>query len=256
MARIDYELEDVLQKDELEKREEEATTRKRKKQKRRKRRKFMLLILFFSGIVIYFVSDYSNVRVIEVKGNVFYTKKQVVDTAGITYGMKSIMSPSFLVEKRLEEDTLIKEVSVSKTWDGVISIRIEEENLVGYYQKGKSHYLIIQGEEDKKVEDAKSLAMAPYLVDLNGTQREQYAKALQDVEAKYIRMISEVSHHETTYDSNMLKLIMQDGHIVYTSMHGLKNIAYYKDILKGLNTTHRCIVFAEESNAAYSEKCE
>lgn len=258
MARVrqPYEIEEVLQKDELEKREEEATNRKIKKIRKRRNRRRIAIVLLLVGIAFYFISDYSNVRVIEVKGNVFYTKKQIMDTSQVTYAMKSIMAPGFLIEKRLEEDPLIKDVSVSKTWDGVFRIKVEEENLVGYYEKDGKYYLLLQGEDDKEIKDSKSLSLAPYLVDLNKEQREQYAKALEEVETKNIRMISEVSHHETSYDKNMLKLIMQDGHIVYTSINGLKNVAYYREILKGLNTTHRCIVFAEESNAAYSEKCE
>ena len=49
---------------------------------------------------------------------------------------------------------------------------------------------------------------------------------------------------------------MQDGHIVFTTMDGLKLLDNYLEMLKALNTTHKCITFVEETNSSYSEKCE
>lgn len=258
MARIrpSYELEDVLEKDELEERQALAETNKQKKIRRRRRRRriFVLLVIVLFGV--YMFSDFSNIRVIDVKGNMFYTKKQLLEKAGISYSMKSIIAPAFLIEKRLEEDPLIKKASVHKSFDGVVRITIDEVNMVGYYEKEGKNYLVVKGEDDVYIKDDSLLAYVPYISNLNKKQRDEYKQSVDDVNKKNVWMISEISHHETSYDKNMLKLIMQDGHIVYTTMKGLKLLDSYLEMLKALNTTHKCITFVEETNSSYSEKCE
>ena len=83
-----------------------------------------------------------------------------------------------------------------------------------------------------------------------------YKENLKNVDSENIWMISEIVHYKTSYDKNMLKLYMQDGHIVLTTMKGLSMLDNYLEMLKALNTTHKCITFVEETNSSYSEKCE
>lgn len=249
-------LEEVLQKDELEEREDQANQSKNKKIKRKRRFRRGIILIFIILFAFYLLSDFSNVRVIDIKGNLFYTKQQLMEKANIKYSMKSLMAPSFLIEDRLEKDPLIRNVDVHKTLDGVIRINVQEENMVGYYKKNNKAYLLVEKEKDVYVKEEKDLAQVPYLVDLNENQRNKYKTIVDKVNKKSIWLVSEISHYETSYDKNMLKLIMQDGHIVYTTMKGLKLLDSYTEMLKALNTTHRCITFVEETNSSYSEKCE
>lgn len=259
MARLEsYNYDDVLQNDELEERENIANRNKEKKKRRRKRRRRLLALLLIALAVVYAISDYSNVRIVEISGNSYYSKQQIMNIAGISYDMKSILAPSFLIDKRLEDDSLIKNAKISKTWDGIITIEIEEEKLVGYYTKDGKNYLIADGDKDVliKEQDQNKLANVPYLVDLDTKQIASYKKAIDKVEKESIWLISEISHYETSYDQNMLKLIMQDGHVVYTSFAGLSLLDSYTEMLKELRTDLKCIMFVEETNTMYSEKCE
>lgn len=251
-----FEYKDVMQEDELEARKSAAKTNKKKIMRRKRRRKGILLLMLLVLFGIYMFSDYSNIRVIDINGNTFYTKEQLLEIADIDLAQKSILAPSFLIEKRLKQDTLIMDVSVHKSWDGIVRIDLVEENVVGYYTKDKKTYLMLKGEEDIKFKDERLLAFMPYINNLNDKQREQYKQNIQSVNEKNILMISEVTHYETTYDKNMLKLYMQDGHVVLTTMDGLKLLDKYLEMLKSLNTTHKCITFVEETNSSYSEKCE
>lgn len=258
MARLNsqIELDDVLQKDELEERQANAEINKQKKIRRKRRRRKLLLLSILILFSLYLFSDFSNIRVIDVKGNIFYTKKQLLEKAEISYSMKSILAPAFMIEKHLEDDPMIKNASVHKSWDGVVSIEIKEVNMVGYYTKDNKSYLIVKGEEDVYIKDESLLAYVPYINNLSKKERDEYKKSVDKVNKENVWMISEISHHETSYNKNMLKLVMQDGHVVYTSMKGLKLLDYYLEMLKALNTTHKCITFVEETNSSYSEKCE
>ena len=259
MAKIrenQYDFDDVLQNDELEERESIANENKRKKKMRRSRRRKFLFILVLLLIVVYFVSDFSNINVVETSGNEYYSKQQIMKIANISYDAKSIFAPSFLIENRLENDALIKDASVSKSWGGVISVRIEEEKLLGYYIDKNKYYLWVPNEDPIQMEDKDKLANVPYLNGLNKEQMGMFAKSIKDVKKENIALISEVLHYETSYDKNMLKLIMQDGHIVYTTFKGLALMDSYTEMLKGLKTDLKCIVFAEETNTMYTTQCE
>lgn len=257
MAKLEsYNLDDVLQNDELEERENIANENKLKKKRRRKRRRRIFLFLLIAIAIVYMISDYANIRIVELSGNSYYTKQQIMKKAEISYDMKSVLAPGFLIENRLKSDVLIKNATVNKSWDGIIKINISEEKLVGYYTKDGKDYLIIDGEEDVLVKEEGKLANVPYIVDLNQKQLAEYKKAIDDVKKENIWLISEISHYETSYNENMLKLTMQDGHVVYTSFAGLKMLDSYTEMLKSLNTDLKCIMFAEETNTMYTEKCE
>lgn len=257
MARLEsYNLDDVLQNDELEERESIANENKQKKKRRRIRRRRFLILILLALLAAYAFSDYSNIRIVELNGNSYYTKQQIMNRAHISYDMKSILAPGFLIEKRLEEDVLIRNATIHKTWDGIVKIDIEEEKLVGFYRKEDKNYLLVEGEEDVLMKEEEKLANVPFLVDLNKEQRKSYKKAIDHVKKENIWLISEISHYETSYDQNMLKLTMQDGHIVFTTYAGLKLLDSYTEMLKGLNTDLKCVMFVEETNTMYTEKCE
>lgn len=257
MARIEsYDLDEVLQNDELEERENIANENKRKKKIRRKRKRRFFLFLLLLLLFAYFISSFSNVNVVEMQGNQYYSKQQIMEIAKVSYGSKSVLAPSFLIERRLENDPLIKNATIHKTWNGVITIKIEEEKLIGYYQQNNTYYLLAEKGDDIKIKDSHTLANVPYLNGLNKEQRDLYKKSIVKAKRDSILLISEVLHYETSYNKNMLKLIMQDGHVVNTSFAGLKLLDSYTEMLKGLNTNLKCIVFAEETNTMYTEKCE
>ena len=249
-------IDDVMRDDELEARHRAAENNKKRKMRLKKRIRNLIILTLLLIFGLYMFSDYSNIKVIDINGNVFYTKEQLLEKAEIDYSMKSVLAPSFLIEKRLENDTLIKSVKIHKSWDGIIRIDIEEEDAIGYYEKDNSIYLMLKDGDDIEIKDSSLLALVPYLNGLNSSQRKLFKKNIQDVNNQNIWMISEVVHYETSYDENMLKLYMQDGHIVYTTMDGLKLLNNYLEMLKALNTTHKCITFVEETNSSYSEKCE
>lgn len=249
-------LDELFEEDELEKRTRIASEQKHKKMKFRKRRKRTILFLLFAVILAYFISDYSNIRVIDISGTNFYTKEEIMKIAKLEYGTKSILSPWFVIEKRVEEAPVVEDAKVKKSWNGIVKIQITEEKMLGYHIVDKKAYLIIDGKDDQLVEDETLLATIPYISNMDDEFLQKYKEAIKDVSASNLRLVSEISKYETSYDENMLKIQMEDGHIVYSSLDGLKNLDYYNEILKGLKTTHKCIVFAEESNAAYSQKCE
>lgn len=251
-----YNINEVLENDELEEREQMAHSRKEKRKRKRKRiRQLFVLFLLLLGSA-YLISDYSNIQVVEISGNQYYSKQQLMDKAKIALQQKSFLSPSFLIEKRLQDDALIEDVSVEKSWDGIIRIKVKESKLIGYYKEKDAYYLMIDDADDVKIKDVSKLANVPYLVDLDENQKKTYQKQMALVERENIALVSEVARYETSYDKSMVRLTMQDGHVVRTTIKDLKLLNSYTEILKGLKSDLRCIVFVGETNSMYTEKCE
>ena len=253
MERFDL---DELEEDELEKRERQAKENIKRKRRRRKMRRRIFFMLLVGLLALYLLSPYANINLVEVEGNVHYTKQDLMDIAGIDYDMKSFLAPFFLMEYRLESDDLIAEADVKKTWNGIVKITIEEKKLVGYTLQEDVYYIVTASGESVAQEDVDQLIDLPYIVDLDEDQLQQYAAAMEDVDQESIQLISEVSHYETSYDDDMLELLMVDQHIVHTTYEGLALLDSYTEMVVGINTNLQCIVFAEETNTIYTEKCE
>lgn len=254
--KITIDIDEVMQDDELEARQSAAQQSKNKLMRRKKRIKILIVLIIISIFSVYMFSDYSNIRIIDINGNIIHTKEQLMKMAKIDYSMKSILAPGFLIKKRLEDDLMLENVDVHKTLDGLVRIDIVEEDMIGYYEKKGKAYLMFKDGDDMYIKDESLLLHVPYINGLSEKQREQYKKNLNTVGNENIWMISEIVHYETSYNKNMLKLYMQDGHIVLTTMKGLSMLDNYLVMLKALNTTHKCITFVEETNSSYSEKCE
>ena len=104
--KITIDIDEVMQDDELEARQSAAQQSKNKLMRRKKRIKILIVLIIISIFSVYMFSDYSNIRIIDINGNIIHTKEQLMKMAKIDYSMKSILAPGFLIKKRLEDERL------------------------------------------------------------------------------------------------------------------------------------------------------
>lgn len=257
MSKKQYvDFDDVFEKSELEKKEDQLNKRKKRRPVIRRRRRLMVFITVVSIITIYMCTDYSSIRVVLTYGNTVYSKQELLSIAEIEYNTKSILYPWFIIENRLEDDVFIENARVSISWDGIMSIEIEERRVLGYYEEEGEFYLLIENEESELINAGVSLKNVPYIYNLNEEQRLNYMEACVEVETSYLSLISEISHYETSYDDNMLMLSMQDGHTVYTTMEGFNLLNWYTTTIKGVSSANKCILFIEETNTITTQSCD
>ncbi len=254
VTKIDYE--EILEKDELEKKDEQLSHKKKNRKKRRRKKQVLFVSIILGIFALYLLSDYSNITVVIVDGSTLNSKQEIMNIGKVSYGEKSIFNTSSAIEKRLEEHVFIESAKVSKSWDGVVHIQIEEKRILGYYIEDDKKYLLVEGKDPIAIDEKVEVAHLPYLFDLTEEQKQAYMKACQDVEIEYLSLISEVKHYETTYDNNMLELVMQDGHIVFTSMDGLSLLNWYTTTIKGVSSADKCIMFIEETNTITTQTCD
>ena len=263
MERLDHSFEDsfdldeLLAKDEDEKRLEKAKRHLNFTRKRRKIFKIFVKLGLLVLIIIYFIGDISNVKALRISGNVIYSSNQIEKIANISYSSKNILYPSFFIEYLLKKDPLIKNAKVKKTFTGGVYISVEEEKIIGYYQQGDVYYILLgDGSSLEMDDDNINLITSPYINGLSNTQRSELCTIFEKLDKEEISMISEITTYSTSYDQNMLQVVMADGHIVRSTYKGMSLLSSYKDILKGLDSSLQCIYLVEETNSSYSQKCE
>ncbi|MFV0381327.1 MAG: cell division protein FtsQ/DivIB [Breznakia sp.] len=252
-------LDKVLEKDEQETRYDQVIKHRKKLTKRRKVRRIILIVLVVILILGYFVTPISNIKVLQVNNNRIYTKEQVLTKADVSYGQKIILKPGLFIEELLEKDPLIKRAEVHKKYlDGAVYIEIEEEKVIGYYEREdkKINYVLGSGEIIVLTSEEMALVSSPRILDLDDAQMQKLVAGLNDVDLEDILLISEIRHYETSYSQDMLELMMVDGHIVRTSYAGLPMLSSYREMLKGTKSDLRCFVFVEEEGSSYTTKCE
>ena len=109
--------------------EEETAPKKVKKKRRRKKHpllRFLFFCLFVGGLVLFARSSFFTVTKIEVTGNRYYTKAQVVELSGLQTGYNLFEMGTKDAKDALLADPYIKIANIKKIPRGTIRIEIEE----------------------------------------------------------------------------------------------------------------------------------
>lgn len=219
-----------------------------------------VIVLF--GAAIYFISDDSRIRSLSVNGNYYYTAQQVYKIADLSTSSRFLLNPSFLIESRLEEDPMIEDASVHIHGQSV-SIDIKEKLIVGYYLKDGQNYVLFADGQSLPIEDPtlmKNLIHVPLLADLSEETMQKICKQFQDypeyLNRESLEKVAEILPWSESYDENMLKMIMQDGNVVFTSFSSLQMISNYQLVLTELVGEDVCLVLDSENGAIDKIACD
>ncbi len=228
---------------------EESLLRQVKKKKRKRRNKriarFALLISFIVLVVFYLTSDMSKVKSLTVKNNVHYSDSQILELAGIDYDSNYILTNSFYVNYKLEKNSLIADAKLKKDLHGGFTIYIEEEKVIGSL-KENPQLLLIQGKGIENISNI-SLKSIPRIGAFTDEQLLKLNESFENVDSKVLTMISEILPHAETYNSEMVRIVMNDGNRITSSYDGISLINSYKKILPQLEGTHVCLFMDELS---------
>lgn len=250
--------------DEKEQRIIELEEKKKKRKKRKKKVRNSSYIIFIIFILIYFSSDMSDVKKMSVEGNQFYSKNEILEIAGLSYQSKHILLPSFFLQYKLEKNSLIQRAAVEKNWYGNIHINIEEAQVLGYYIDESGMMKLVLPRPYKEIQvDQKhqsSVLRYPLISNFDGENLEKLAKAFsqkgKEISQDIISMISEILPFQRSYDANMVKIVMQDGNIVFSSYDGIVLLNDYKKVVKELKDSNMCLELDTVNNSILSTKCK
>ncbi|MFZ4450233.1 cell division protein FtsQ/DivIB [Salibacterium aidingense] len=201
---------------------------KEKRKKRTNRRLIMYLSIFFILIflVIYFQSPLSHIRNIQVKGTVHLDSMEVAEKTGIKEGVSIWRADLSEAEEKVMDFEEIDNVSISRTFPSTIRVEVTEYPRMAYVENGTSFVPVLQNGKVLEEETNQELpADAPVLRSFQDMDKlRAFAEELSKLGEGVLNRISEVIYQPTEEDGNAIRLYMNDGIEVESS---IRNFAEY-----------------------------
>lgn len=253
------ELNDLLY-DDVEAKYLSLQNKKKKRKKKRRRKRLTTLFTVIILLVLYFMSDFSKVKYLEVKGNRFYSEEKILSIADLSYESRYAVLPKIYLKWKLKKDQLIESVEIHKTWDGAITIDVKEKTIVGYYIEDGKNYALIDDGTSKEItsSDLSIIVDYPLIDGFSKEERINLAKSFsqeEEVDETIIHMISEMVPYETSYDEHMVKIVMQDGNTIFTSYESMPLLNDYLATLKSLKKKNVCLWPDVATHSIHNESC-
>lgn len=184
-----------------------------------------LLFLYLFGCLIYYIIN-KPISNIYISGNTYYSDWDIIEMAGLANYPPSLLNPGSTIEKRLESDILIGDVTVKKTFFTRVYIDIKENKPLFYDNSiGKTVFADKQTSTDKY--DTSVL--------INAVPDDIYKELIDnmnEISTDVFRKISEIKYDPDAVDKERILFTMTDGNYVYVTMLKFGLINDYNDIVK------------------------
>lgn len=208
----------------------------REKRRKRTNLKFIVLTTVFVLILVlllYFQSSYSDIRKIEVSGNVIADKMyyQEQSTLKLNNSMWGFRKKD--VEAALKESNWVKSVTVDRKLLTTVTIHVEEWQKVAYISKDNHFYPML---ENGVILDKQSEAVpidAPIFLSFEDEKlRKRLLKELGKLDKQVLALISQINATPTSTDPYSITLFMNDGYEVRAEITTLASkLNYYPSII-------------------------
>ncbi len=234
-----------------------------KKTKRKLSKKgilFINLTLFFSiaCFTLYYMSDLARIRSIKITNNEFVSENYIKSILNFDINDSLItLFPKFK-EIKLKENKLFDDVKISVVENNCVVVSIKENRIVGHFIKdNKTSFILGDGTIiDFQAKYIDNLALIPLFVDIDLEKIKIIAVEFNKLSYDTITRISEVHNLAFTYDDNMVKLVMDEGFYICSSLQGLPYVDNYADIIAYEDKVeNKCILIIEEYSKAVRIDC-
>ncbi|MFD1067226.1 cell division protein FtsQ/DivIB [Oceanobacillus locisalsi] len=220
---------------------------KQARKKKANRRLIFYLSIFFLliAVIIYLQSPWSEVRSIEVDGNVFLTDEYIIDESGLTEGMNIWSLNGSSVVSGMEENPVIEQASINRKFPSTVLIEVEEQSVLGYVQEERAFYPVLANGQVVSQNANASAGNAPLISGFNETELAELASEMEDVRPSIFNMISEIERKDPEEDegSTLITLYMSDGFLVEGEIDQvLDKLGYYPSIVSQLQEDDNGII--------------
>ncbi len=219
-----------------------------------------IVALVVASFSVYFFSFDSKVHVLACTGNYYLTDKQIYNLAQVNLDSRMITTPNTLLEKRVASMPLIESVQVKKKNNRMV-FSVKEKVVIGYYVEDNQNYVLTIDNESIPIDSQylKTIIHFPLLNGFTVAQRkqicEQFKKYKKNLNRSVIEKIAEMVPYETSFDQNMIKITMQDGNAVYTSLSSLVMMSQYEAMLTQLQGKSVCLLLDVDNVAIEKIDC-
>lgn len=219
---------------------------KQQRKKKANRRLIFYLSLFFIliSVIIYIQSPLSSIKNIEVTGNKYLSKTEIIEETQLTKDTNIWKVNKDDVKNAIKNDPIIKTVKVKRKLPGTISIELEEYELVGYVRDEESHKPIFENGQQISVSDRYAKGDAPVLLGFDDNEVLQtMTKQLQQLPPTILQLISEIHWEPEDENNHKIILFMNDGFMVDGTIRNFaEKMQVYPSIVSQLDPDKKGII--------------
>ncbi len=232
---------------------------KKKKRRLSKSGKLIIVIFFLTLAVTFYLMAFAKINNIKVSGNTFLSDEYILNCLDLSTTdpvIKALINPQ---KKELKKEALIDDVTIEVQAHQCIIVKVKEKKIVGWQQNDAGIQLIAGDGNyiDFQTAYSNDYYLLPYFVDIAKEKAVIIAAKFAQLDNDILYRISEVHNLSFTYDSNMVKLVMDEGNCIYSSLEGLPYVKNYLQIIANdRNENNKCILIMEEYNKALKTNCE
>ena len=207
--------------------------------------------------VVYLGSSHSKVQAIIVSGNNILTQEDLIKLSDLSYREIYLMQFAAIIEKRLLNETLISDAKVEMLRNNTIAIKITEKKVLALHISTANTLVLADGSQvPMKTQFNNAITQKPTLFGFEDDESlKLFADAFKGISESAMMNVSEIHQESTSYDKMHIKIVMQDGNKIYSSLKTVSLLEDYPKILNQLKVTNSCITFDEMTKTAFSQVC-
>ncbi|MGL6058984.1 MAG: cell division protein FtsQ/DivIB [Culicoidibacterales bacterium] len=222
---------------------------KKLQQKQRKTQRIWYIGLISVGLIIFLNSPLSQVKEITVTGNQYVSKQFVIENTPVEVGNHFYWLNGWEIEKQLETQPLIENVTMKRRFGNTIEFVVEEAEIMGITQTETEKMWILATGELVAIQ-ANIRLNVPYFRNWDETNGKLLFENLAKIPLDVQRQISEIAFNGSDTDPEQLQLYMRDGNLVTISIRQIpEKMVFYFSIVEALGNK-RMHIHLEAGNYA------
>ena len=184
-----------------------------------------LILLLLVGYICYFILN-KPITNIYIYNNEVLKDQYIIDKAGLRDYPSTLTFSTTSIKNKLEEDPLIKKATIKRLLFRGISITIEENKPLFFYQTENKTVL----ENNEMVEQKFDV---PVLINFVPDKvYKEFINKMSEINDDVFKRISTIKYDPNDVDSGRFLLSMNDGNYVYLSINKFTDINNYIAIMR------------------------
>lgn len=204
--------------------------------------KYLLIVVFnllIIGIMLFFVSPYSKIDTVSVRGNNMVYDQNVIDATQVKKGDPLLKTYRQLKQIENTVTKQLQQVSKSKakiTHINELQIEIEEYDTVAYLSSDEIYLRVLENGTILEQEYSVSLGNQPILSGFKeGKALDTMIEELEQLEKSTLDLISEIELTKKESNPFFIKIFMNNGNQVLTSIPSFsEKISYYPEMIQAV----------------------
>lgn len=188
-----------------------------RKKKANRRLIFYLSIFFFLiSIIVYMQSPLSDIKEINVSGNIHITDEDIVTQSGLTMNSNIWMIETEDIEKTILKNPIVDDVQVNRSLPWTVNIELVEHNIIGYVKEERTYIPVLKnGVQLDSYGSSTFHGNSPVLIGFNESEiLTKMASELNKLDQNIAKLISEIYWKPSDDNKYGILLYMNDGYIV------------------------------------------